>query len=136
ACHSPEPGLDGAQVLTTITRAAEPFIDTALIADCRHINAVGAILPGKAEIAQDVMRKADFIAGDDKENAVRGSQELRDLLGTELCTWTGVKSLSELLVAGESRPANAQLTLCKGRGMGMSDLPVARRRQAAAARLG
>lgn len=136
ACDSLEQALDGAQVLTTITRAAEPFIDTALIADCRHINAVGAILPGKAEIAQDVMRKADFIAVDDKENAVRGSQELRDLLGTELSTWTGVKSLSELLVAGESRPANAQLTLFKGMGMGMSDLAVARRVYARAAELG
>src|SRR5690606_36705042 len=82
------------------------------------------------------MRKADLIAEDDKENAVCGAQELRDLLGSELSTWTGVESLSELLVAGESRPANAQLTLFKGMGMGMSDLAVARRVYARAAELG
>lgn len=127
ACDSLEQAMDGAQVLTTITRAADPFITPELLQSCVHINAVGAILPGKSEIDQATVKQAGLIAVDDKENAVRGSQELRDLLGTDLADWGSVKLLSELLVSGQGRPADTRLTLFKGMGMGMSDLAVAGR---------
>lgn len=127
ACDSLEEAIDGAEVLTTITRAADPFVGPDVPAGCRHINAVGAILPGKAEISQSVIQQAGLIVVDDKENAVRGSQELRDLLGTDLSGWDAVVPLSRLLVEGLGRPANGSLTLFKGMGMGMSDLAVAGR---------
>lgn len=126
-CSNLEDALDGAEVVTTITRAAEPFIDHALLKDCRHLNAVGAILPGKSEIKQDVMRQANLIVVDDKENALRGSQELRDLLGTELSAWGDIKVLSHLLSTQHTRLDDAGLTIFKGMGMGLSDLAVAGR---------
>jgi ornithine cyclodeaminase len=126
-CDSLEEAMDGADVATTITRASEPFLTPAHLSTCKHLNAVGAILATKAEVDQAVMQRADLIAVDDKENAVRGSRELRELLGADGSTWTDVSLLSDLLAGGNGRPADAQLTIFKGMGMGMSDLAVAGR---------
>ncbi|MBP6019351.1 MAG: ornithine cyclodeaminase family protein [Burkholderiaceae bacterium] len=125
AYDSLEAAMDGADIATTITRASEPFLTPAHLGTCKHINAVGAILPAKAEMDQAVMQMADLIVVDDKENAVRGSRELRELLGSDASTWTDVAVLSTLLADGQGRPEDAQLTLFKGMGMGMSDLAVA-----------
>ncbi|WP_454674112.1 ornithine cyclodeaminase family protein [Achromobacter pestifer] len=121
-----EHALAGAQIVTLITRAAEPFVDAALLTDCRHLNAVGAILPAKAEFSQDVFARADSVVVDDLENARRGSRELRERYGSDGAPWQGVSVLSDLLAAGESRPEQARLTIFKGMGMGLSDLAMAR----------
>lgn len=127
ACNSLEEAMDGAEIATTITRASEPFLTTAHMNTCKHLNAVGAILATKAEVDQAVMQSADLIAVDDKENAVRGSRELRELWGADGSSWTDVAVLSNLLAQGQRRPDHAQLTIFKGMGMGMSDLAVAGR---------
>lgn len=126
-CDSLGAAMDGADIVTTITRAEEPFVTPSLLTTCRHINAVGAILPRKAELDQAVMQQADLIVVDDKENAVRGSRELRELLGPDVSSWTDVGVLSERLATGLKRPEGARLTVFKGMGMGMSDLAVATR---------
>lgn len=121
-----EHALAGAQIVTLITRAVEPFVDAAMLADCRHLNAVGAILPSKAEFAQDVFDRADQVVVDDLENARRGSRELRERYGADGTPWQGVSVLSDLLASGQARPEGARLTIFKGMGMGLSDLAMAR----------
>lgn len=118
--------LAGAEIVTLITRAVDPFVDAALLADCRHLNAVGAILPSKAEFAQDVFGRADRVVVDDLENARRGSRELRERYGADGAPWPDVAVLSDLLAAGQARPGDARLTIFKGMGMGLSDLAMAR----------
>ena len=100
-------------------------MDAAQLADCRHLNAVGAILPAKAEFAQDVFERADRVVVDDLENARRGSRELRERYGVDAPSWPGVSRLSDVLAAGETRAPDARLTLFKGMGMGLSDLAMA-----------
>ncbi|MBP6706516.1 MAG: ornithine cyclodeaminase family protein [Achromobacter sp.] len=117
--------LADAEIVTLITRAVEPFVDAAQLADCRHLNAVGAILPAKAEFAQDVFERADRVVVDDLENARRGSRELRERYGVDASSWPGVSRLSDVLAAGETRAPDARLTLFKGMGMGLSDLAMA-----------
>jgi len=126
AADSLPQALEGAEIVTLITRAAEPFVSAADLAACRHLNAVGAILPAKAEFAQDVFERADAVVVDDLENARRGSRELRERYGADGAPWQGVTVLSELLAAGAARPADARLTIFKGMGMGLSDLAMAR----------
>jgi len=126
AADSLAQALDGAEIVTLVTRAAEPFVSAADLASCRHLNAVGAILPAKAEFAQDVFERADAVVVDDLENARRGSRELRERYGADGAPWQGVGVLSELLAAGATRPADARLTIFKGMGMGLSDLAMAR----------
>lgn len=125
SCDSLEAAMDGAEVVTTITRASEPFLNSMHLDSCRHINAVGAIMATKAELDQSVMQRASFIAVDDMENAGRGSRELRELLGDDSSKWTNVAVLSAMLANNIGRPEKAQLTIFKGMGMGMSDLAVA-----------
>ncbi|MDY0271409.1 MAG: ornithine cyclodeaminase family protein [Advenella sp.] len=125
-CDSLEAAMDGAEIATTITRAGDPFLNQNHLDTCKHINAVGAILPSKAELDQAVMKQADLVVVDDMENAMRGSRELRELLGTEAASWSEVAILSKLLANGTARPAETKLTIFKGMGMGMSDLAVAR----------
>ena len=121
-----EHALAGAEIVTLITRAVDPFVDAALLADCRHLNAVGAILPAKAEFAQDVFERADRVVVDDLENARRGSRELRERYGADGAPWPDVAVLSDWLATGQARPGDARLTIFKGMGMGLSDLAMAR----------
>ncbi|MDH0091046.1 ornithine cyclodeaminase family protein [Achromobacter mucicolens] len=123
-----EHALEGAEIVTLITRAEQPFVNAAALRDCRHLNAVGAILPAKAEFTQDVFERADLVIVDDLENARRGSRELREHFGTGDAPWHGVSVLSDLLAngAGSARPAQARMTLFKAMGMGLSDLALAR----------
>lgn len=121
-----EHALAGAEIVTLITRAAEPFVNAALLADCRHLNAVGAILPAKAEFAQDVFTLADRVVVDDLENARKGSRELRERYGADAAAWPEVSVLGALLAENQRRPDSARLTLFKGMGMGLSDLAMAR----------
>lgn len=125
ACSSLEEAMQGATVATTITRATDPFMTPALLADCKHVNAVGAILSAKAEFNPQAMKNADLIVVDDVENAKRGSRELRELLGEQAEAWQSIRVLSDLLVNKQGRPHAAGLTLFKGMGMGMSDLAMA-----------
>lgn len=121
-----EHALDGAEIVTLITRAVEPFVNAAQMAACRHLNAVGAILPAKAEFAQDVFALADCVVVDDLENARKGSRELRERYGADGAPWAGVSVLGQWLAEGRTRPDAARLTLFKGMGMGLSDLAMAR----------
>ncbi|MBB1593195.1 ornithine cyclodeaminase family protein [Achromobacter sp. UMC46] len=126
ASPSLEHALGGAEIVTLITRAVDPFVDAALLADCRHLNALGAILPAKAEFAQDVFERAGMVVVDDLENARRGSRELRERYGADGTPWPGVSVLGSLLASGQTRLADARLTIFKGMGMGLSDLAMAR----------
>lgn len=121
-----EHALAGAEIVTLITRAVDPFVDAALLAGCRHLNAVGAILPSKAEFAQDVFTLADRVVVDDLENARKGSRELRERYGADGAPWPDVAVLGQLLAQGDARPPQARLTIFKGMGMGLSDLAMAR----------
>ncbi|CAB3654022.1 ornithine cyclodeaminase family protein [Achromobacter kerstersii] len=121
-----EHALAGAEIVTLITRAVDPFVEAALLAGCRHLNAVGAILPSKAEFAQDVFTLADRVVVDDLENARKGSRELRERYGADGAPWPDVAVLGQLLAQGDARPPQARLTIFKGMGMGLSDLAMAR----------
>src|SRR5690606_12754162 len=122
AADTLQEALHGAEIVTLITRASEPFVAAADLAACRHLNAVGAILPAKAEFAQDVFGLADMVVVDDLENARRGSRELRERYGSDGAPWQGVQVLGNVLAGGAARPDGARLTRFKGMGMGLSDL--------------
>lgn len=113
----------GAGVITTVTRATEPIISAQMITKGSHINAVGAIVPSRAEIGQDVLSRCGRIVVDSVPQAQKLSRELIEFFGPpEREEWKRASPLSSLVAAGYSRKADEDVTLFKSLGMGISDL--------------
>jgi ornithine cyclodeaminase len=118
---------EGAPIITTVTRAREPFLKASMLARGAHLNAVGAILPNNAELDQDVFSRVGFISVDDVANARKASRELIDYFdhGPGAGDWERVRPLGRVIAGNESAPSDCDITLFKSMGMGISDLTVA-----------
>jgi ornithine cyclodeaminase/alanine dehydrogenase-like protein (mu-crystallin family) len=120
-----EAATDGAPIVTVVTRARDPFLSASMLARGAHLNAVGAILPGNAEILQDVFERSGSIVVDDLVNTQKASREFIDRFGGDR-GWGAVRSIGEVIRSGRpARPEGGDLTLFKSVGMGLSDLAVA-----------
>ncbi|MCJ2187624.1 ornithine cyclodeaminase family protein [Novosphingobium beihaiensis] len=113
--------VDGAAIVTTVTRAREPFLTADMVAPGTHINAVGAITGERQELAQDVFPRASVIAADDPGAVRRLSSELIRYLG-DAGDWSTVRPLADVVAGAASRPQSCDLTIFKSMGMGISDL--------------
>lgn len=105
--------VDGAGVITTATRATEPFLAGSMVASGTHVNAIGAITPERAELFADLVERS-FVVTDSIEAARALAREVD---GREM------RSLSSLV--GSPRPA-ADLTLFKAMGIGLADVALGR----------
>lgn len=117
-----EAAVKDAPIVTLITNAQEPFFTAAMAARGSHINAMGAIVPARAEFAQDIFPRCGVIAVDTIAGVRELSSEFRESFGADEAAWRAVKPLSALVAAGTGRPKNSDLTLFKAMGMGLSDL--------------
>jgi ornithine cyclodeaminase len=120
-----EQAIDSAEIVTTVTRAREPFLNGDLIAKGAHYNAVGAILPSNAEFHQNVFDRAGMIAVDDVPNTRKASREFMDYFDQDGRSWDRVRPLGEVIANNEHELVNGDITLFKSMGMGISDLSVA-----------
>ena len=116
---SVEAALDGAPIVTLVTRARQPFLSAGLLGRGTHLNAVGAITPEREEFTQDVFDRTDAIAVDNLGSVQALSAEFRRRFAED---WSAVRPLSALVAGGMRRPPAADLTLFKAMGMGLSDL--------------
>jgi len=111
-----------APIVTLITNATQPFFTSAMAARGSHINAMGAIVPARAEFTQDIFPRCAMIAVDTVTGVRDLSSEFRQRFGDDAEAWKAVRPISQLIAEGVKRPANADLTLFKAIGMGLSDL--------------
>ena len=116
----------GAGIVTIMTRAREPFFSAADLDSGSHLNAVGAILPKFGEFHQDVFDRAAIVVVDSIDNAKLASFEFRKRYDGGGGSWDDVQELCNVIAAKTTRPANADITLFKALGMGISDLSVAK----------
>ncbi len=112
----------GAPIITLVTRANKPFLSAAMVSKGAHINAVGAIVPDRVEFEQDIFPRCARVAADSVPQVQKLSREFMDYFGSGRGRWEDVVPLSKLVAEGKPRPANADLTLFKAMGMGISDL--------------
>ena len=113
AADSVEDAAAGAGVITTVTRATEPFLRSSFVRSGAHVNAIGAITPERAELFDDLVDRS-FIATDSVESAGSLASEVK---GRPLV------ALSSLI--GAPRPA-ADVTLFKAMGIGLADVALGR----------
>lgn len=99
----------GVGVVTTATRATEPFLTAAMLAPGCHVNAIGAITPERAELAGDVIERADVLATD--------SIDAARVLASELAG-----HLDRLVGIGSASRGTAELTVFKAMGIGLADV--------------
>ena len=116
----------GAEIVTIMTRGREPFFSASDLDEGTHLNAVGAILPKFAEFHQDVFERASLVVVDHIPNAKVASREFREHYDGGHGSWDDVKELSAIIASKTTRPADADVTLFKALGMGISDLSVAK----------
>ncbi len=138
ATDSFEQAVDSADIVTLATRARMPFLRADTLASGVHINAVGAITPERAEFEPALIDRATLLAADSVPQVRRLSREFMDAFGESEACWQRLRPLSEMLRDGVTRPVDADLTLFKAMGMGISDLAlgIAILEQARAAGLG
>ena len=113
----------GASIITVVTRASEPIISASMIKRGAHINAVGAIVPSRAEIGSDVLTRSSKTVVDSLPQAQKLSRELIEYFGSpDQAEWKQVIPLSSLVAARSTRDPQDDITLFKSLGMGISDL--------------
>jgi ornithine cyclodeaminase len=117
---SVEEAVKDAPIITLVTRARVPVLDARMIAPGTHVNAVGAITPEREEFTQDVFDRVSSIAVDMVDSVKGLSAEFQKRFGKG--DWSAVRPLSELVAAKAERPKDADITLFKAMGMGLSDL--------------
>jgi len=114
--------VKGADIVTLVTRATAPFLQSSMVAPGAHINAVGAVVPERAEFEPSILARCAVVAADTVPGVRSLSREFIEFYGNDERAWTAVLALSRVIAAGGGRPAGADLTLFKAMGMGISDL--------------
>jgi ornithine cyclodeaminase/alanine dehydrogenase-like protein (mu-crystallin family) len=114
--------VDGAPIITLVTRATTPVLSAAMVSCGSHINAVGAITPDRVEFATDIFPRCSRVVVDSLPSVQKLSRELIDFYGSGRGDWGAVAPLCEVVAARQPRPARADITLFKAMGMGISDL--------------
>jgi ornithine cyclodeaminase/alanine dehydrogenase-like protein (mu-crystallin family) len=119
-CASVNDACKGAQIVTLVTRAAQPFLTAAMLERGAHLNAVGAIAPDREEFAQDVFARATLVAVDNLPGVQQLSREFMTRYASS--GWEEVMPLCGLIASGRKRTARDDVSLFKAMGMGISDL--------------
>jgi ornithine cyclodeaminase len=114
--------VEGAPIVTLVTRATEPFLAAGMLASGAHVNAVGAITPEREEFAQDVFDRASRIVVDSLPAVHRLAREFTTRFGPPGPRWDKVMPLARVVAGGVRREAGDDLTLFKAMGMGIADL--------------
>ena len=124
AANSLDEALADAPIVTLATRAKTPFLMRDAVAGGVHINAIGAIGPDRIEFEPALIDRAAVCAGDNLAQVRRLSREFREAFQEDEAKWERLRPLSELVAEDFKRPADADLTVFKAMGMGISDLSV------------
>lgn len=122
SCSSVAEALRDATIITVATRATEPFVTGDMVRAGAHINSVGAIVPSRAEIAQDVIARSTRIVADSVPQARRLSRELIESFAADDVSWSKVEPLAKIVSQRSIRTSADDITLFKALGVGISDL--------------
>jgi alanine dehydrogenase len=113
----------GTDVITLATRATSPVLSVASAPRGVHVNAVGAIVPERAEFDPQLLKRCAIVSADSVPQTQNLSREFVEYYGKAGApAWDAVVPLSRLVASDAGRPEGADVTLFKAMGMGISDL--------------
>ncbi len=130
---APENAVRNSQILVTATASDRPLVRAESLHAGLHITAVGSDLPGKQELAAEVLLRADRLVCD-RLSQCRVIGEIQHLLeGGELPEGCEIIELGELANGtAQGRQREDQITVCDLTGTGVQDTAIANLAYAAA----
>ena len=121
---TPEALVRESELVITTTPARSPIVDAAWLHPGLHITAMGADLPGKQELDPEVLRRADRVACDRREQCL-AMGELQHAAGL-LESANAPVELGELTSGrAPGRQSAEEITVCDLTGTGVQDTAIA-----------
>lgn len=122
ACPTVQDAVEGASIITVATRATEPILTAAMVQTGAHINSIGAIVPTRAEVAQDVLARSTQIVTDSVPQARKLSREMTEFFSANEAGWGTVQPLAQVVAGKKLRQGSDDISLFKALGVGISDV--------------
>jgi ornithine cyclodeaminase/alanine dehydrogenase-like protein (mu-crystallin family) len=120
---SAEEAVRGADIVVTATSSREPVLESGWVAPGTHVNAMGSNQAQRREIPTELVKRANLIAVDSREQSLMEAGDLLLALGPG--EWDRVIEFQEVVAgrAGRGRPED--LTLFKSIGLAVEDVAAA-----------
>jgi ornithine cyclodeaminase/alanine dehydrogenase-like protein (mu-crystallin family) len=123
AFATPAEAADGADIICTVTAAADPILPAAMIAPGTHVNAVGSSGPAQAEIDPGLVAACRYVVDHREHVLAHGGEFLRAKAAGLVEDSHIAAEIGEVLAgARPGRTAAGQITLYKSLGHAAQDL--------------
>jgi alanine dehydrogenase len=123
---SAEAAIGDADVVTTITKSAEPVLRANWLKSGVHVNAAGANAAERREIDAETVLRATVRTTDHLAQARIEAGEYRDLVAAGRLKWQDVAELGDILTeTAPGRRGPADITLFKSLGIALEDIAFA-----------
>jgi ornithine cyclodeaminase len=113
--------VESADVILTCTASREPLLEAGWVRPGAHITAVGSDGPGKQELDPDLLRRADIVAVDARDQCLQLGELQHAPDQAARAVELGVVCAGE----AEGRTTSDQLTICDLTGVGVQDVAAA-----------
>jgi len=131
--------VEGADVVVTVTKSADPVCRAEWLKPGAHVNAAGANAAERRELDPEIFVRAALRVTDDRAQAQVEAAEFRDLVSAVRLAWSDVHELGDLLTGRvRGRSAASDITVYKSLGIALEDIAFAELiyRRALAAKVG
>jgi alanine dehydrogenase len=123
---TPAEAARGLDIVCTATSAREPVLFGDWVSPGQHLNVIGSNFLGKAEIDVEVVRRANLVAIDSKDQGRLEAGDLVAALDQGVIEWLDVVELGRVVaMRAPGRQSPEDVTLFKSLGIGIEDIAVA-----------
>jgi ornithine cyclodeaminase/alanine dehydrogenase-like protein (mu-crystallin family) len=122
----PEEAANGKDIVVTATTSVQPVLLGEWLSEGTHLNIVGSNYLTKTEIDVAVVRRANPIVVDSKDQAQREAGDFQQASESGVLQWSRVRELGEVIARrapGRQRPSD--ITLFKSVGLAIEDVATA-----------
>jgi ornithine cyclodeaminase/alanine dehydrogenase-like protein (mu-crystallin family) len=127
ACETVEQAVAGADIICTVSAAAEPILKSEWVADGAHINAVGSSRAGPRELDDALVARARFFADHEEGVRAQGAEFLHALAAGAIGPDHLLGEIGAVFAGTlPGRTGPADITIYKSLGSIVQDLAAAR----------
>jgi alanine dehydrogenase len=124
--EKPEDAAADRDIVITATTSREPVLFGAWLREGTHLNLVGSNYLSKAEIDAEVIRRAQTIIVDSKDQAHLEAGDFQQAREDGTLHWAGIRELGTLIVGrAPGRQQASDITLFKSLGLAIEDVATA-----------